>query len=115
MMILGHMWFKDGSKETVDISFYGDAFDFKKEYQYVQYSDKYFELQMYDSKNNNFSRYSIEAYYGEVDWTSLPISARPQSLHRPWNYRKKCECGASSVKSNRHSTWCPKYVQEQNS
>jgi hypothetical protein len=111
MMILGHMWFKDGDKEKVDISFYGDVFDFKRQYQYVQYADKYFELQMYD--NNIFYSYDMEAHYSEVDWRNLPMSARPQPLSRPWHYRKRCECGAGAVRSTKHSTWCPKFVQEE--
>jgi hypothetical protein len=110
MMVMGHMLFSNGEKEKVDISYYGDTLDFKRQYQYVHYADKYFELQMYD--NNGFYDYDMEAYYSEIDWRNLPFSARPQPLHRPWQYRKRCECGAASVKSSRHSTWCPRFVQE---
>lgn len=111
MVILAHIWFNDGTKERVDISFYGDSYDFKKQYQFIKYADKYFELQMYSA--NSLGAYDMEAYYGEIKTAHLPGYANPQYIYRPLIYQKKCECGSDAVKSTRHSSWCPKYVQSE--
>lgn len=109
MNILLSFQFKDQTKENQEMWYSGNMDDFKREYQYVVYSEKNFEMLMYDSKG--FNHIDAQCFYGEI--SSLPWLTNPKYVAKTGNYtcKPKCSCGADSVKSSRHSDWCPKYVR----
>lgn len=110
--ILCSFQFKDQSKENAVHQFNGVVTTFVQDYEYVFYADKLFHMQMYDE---GFGGYDHQAYYSET--STLPRHIFPLSIERPERYRTgdRCQCGADSIKSKKHSSWCQKYRQTDDS